>query len=583
MRSKKYLILGVTIFLGLSSVAIFLIMNQNLAIEDSEASNSADLEEAVAAWPASSDLVTLAAVGTNQQTCSDLSGPAVLVSSDLPTFLKKGEAFTGTLKILNCSKATWKKYNGSRGHNFGPVNPQENNTFGPTRYALPNDVAPGSSVDLQVTGTAPSTNGSYVFQLGLVKESVKWITPYLSPHIFIVGDYKTCDAARALVNTTQDAKQTIQTCIDAAPVGTAVVLPAGIYTVSGQVRVKNTISLVSEKSVSTRTAFTCDTEPYTNCAVIKAGATYRGAGTTEPEIAVLRVASENGGNVNNFTMVNVVIDGNITERLAASTGKCLAGVSRDFNISANSYGFKMFRSASVNAVCGTGLSLFGGTSTEGGGSVIAFNLFAKNGTHHQDDGNHGPWADGASIVGRNMYVFNNTFYNNTDVDLIFWYSKGSHIHYNRLNHDDQDYYSYATLMLTSNVNDPIGTDHSGTVISFNKIKCGRACGFGIVVGGKNWSPDATKSLGGTVKNNTIQGTYQAISVAGAGTAEAPVIISGNKFVNTRYIKNSCGETTTDLVFNPGSVVSHDLTSKVNSKGWNCTLPSCNFDQNFCAK
>ncbi len=582
MKSRKLITLILIFFLGLSIIGAVIMVSQNLSLEDSEASNSADLEEAVGSWPESADLATLAAVGTNQQVCSDLSGPAVLVSHDLPTFLQRGETFTGTIKILNCSKATWKKYNGTRGHNFGPVNPQENNTFGPTRYILPNDVAPGASVDLPVYGTAPSTNGSYTFQLGLVKELVKWITPYLSPHLFIVGDRTVCEAARPLANTAQDAKVTIQRCLDSAPVNTAVVLPAGTYLLSGQLTVKNTISLVSEAAITARQQFNCDVAPYTNCVVLKASSSYVGSGTREPEIAVLRVASAAGGNVNNFAMLNVVIDGNISERLAvAPLEKCVAGVSRDFNISANSYNFKMFRSASVNAICGTGLSLFGGTSTEGGGSVIAYSLFAFNGTHKQRDGNHGPWADGASIVGRNMYVFNNTFYNNTDVDLIFWYSKGSHIHYNRINHDNKDYHSYAAFMLTSNPNDTLGADHTGTVFSFNKIKCGRACGFGVVVGGKSWSVEAMQVVGGTIKNNIIQGTFQAINVAGAGTKASPVLISNNKIVNTRYVQNTCGQTTTDLVFDPGSVVKHDVKSSVNNKGWNCALPSCNFDTKFC--
>ena len=45
------------------------------------------------------------------------------------------------------------------------------------RFALPNDVAPGASVTIQVTMTAPSAPGSYVLRHRMVKESVNWFVP----------------------------------------------------------------------------------------------------------------------------------------------------------------------------------------------------------------------------------------------------------------------------------------------------------------------------------------------------------------------------------------------------------------------
>ncbi len=42
------------------------------------------------------------------------------------------------------------------------------------RFALPNDVAPGASVALTVTVTAPSTGGSYVLRHRMLKEGIAW-------------------------------------------------------------------------------------------------------------------------------------------------------------------------------------------------------------------------------------------------------------------------------------------------------------------------------------------------------------------------------------------------------------------------
>ena len=47
----------------------------------------------------------------------------------------------------------------------------------PKRFALPNDVAPGASVTIQVTMTAPSAPGTYVLRHRMVKEFVNWFLP----------------------------------------------------------------------------------------------------------------------------------------------------------------------------------------------------------------------------------------------------------------------------------------------------------------------------------------------------------------------------------------------------------------------
>jgi DNA gyrase inhibitor GyrI len=53
------------------------------------------------------------------------------------------------------------------------------------RFVLPNDLAPGQSVTLNVAVTAPSTSGNYVLEYEMVQENVAWFAQYLDSNVSV--------------------------------------------------------------------------------------------------------------------------------------------------------------------------------------------------------------------------------------------------------------------------------------------------------------------------------------------------------------------------------------------------------------
>ncbi len=93
-----------------------------------------------------------------------------------------GQSQTFVLTLTNTGSQTWNAAGTNPvriGWYFGSTTSSDAaNTWTtqPSRVNLPSDVAPGASVNVSVTVTVPTSAGSYILRLRLVKENVQWFT-----------------------------------------------------------------------------------------------------------------------------------------------------------------------------------------------------------------------------------------------------------------------------------------------------------------------------------------------------------------------------------------------------------------------
>jgi acetyl esterase/lipase len=101
------------------------------------------------------------------------------VSSDAPSSVKVGQAFTVNVTMLNVGTNKW---TATGNYKLGSQNPQDNKIWGTNRTYMTStaSVATGQSYTFKVTCKAPATAGTYNFQQKMLQEGVQWfdaITP----------------------------------------------------------------------------------------------------------------------------------------------------------------------------------------------------------------------------------------------------------------------------------------------------------------------------------------------------------------------------------------------------------------------
>ena len=94
---------------------------------------------------------------------------ANLISQSVPSIMLPGQPYTVSITMQNVGPTTW---TAGQGYRIGPQ--PDNNAWGITRFAVPNDVAPGATVTLTFNITAPATPGNYRFQWRMLQEGVQW-------------------------------------------------------------------------------------------------------------------------------------------------------------------------------------------------------------------------------------------------------------------------------------------------------------------------------------------------------------------------------------------------------------------------
>lgn len=130
---------------------------------------------------------------------------AASFESTPPTGWALGETKTYSIKVTNTGTATW---------NAGGTNPVRLGVhFGTSsdfphsgwatdeRFWLPNDVAPGASVTLNVVVTAPATAGSYVLRHRMVKENISWFNDIQKTNVTVGAATATATPPALPTNT----------------------------------------------------------------------------------------------------------------------------------------------------------------------------------------------------------------------------------------------------------------------------------------------------------------------------------------------------------------------------------------------
>lgn len=166
----------------------------------------------------------------------------------------------------------------------------------------------------------------------------------------------------------------------------------------------------------------------------------------------------------------IIFDGNREEREVRNKPCTAARNYRNVELS-NGTGLRIRYVESKRAVCGSGMTVGGSREFE-----ITGSWFYDNGRQPEDaDGIHGLWADGLNVFNcTGATIRDNTFWDNTDVDLGVNGGPGCAVYRNRITHFDR--YAFAGLVAGA-------PTRSGGEFSDNEITSAPAClGFGIVVG-----------------------------------------------------------------------------------------------------
>ena len=182
------------------------------------------------------------------------------------------------------------------------------------------------------------------------------------------------------------------------------------------------------------------------------------------------------------------------------------------------------------------------------------------------------WADGLTMLRSNRAVVDHClFVDNTDVDLIVGGAVDGVVTSNTVRHTAQA--SFAGLML-DNFNGTTPGDFRGAQVTANDIGCGASlCDFGIQLGPHPWYPSAN-ILGGVVTGNASHGAKIGINVDGAGTPEAPMVVTGNTFgpgpTSASFL---CGtRATTPFNVSPDSVVDLGQGPRPRARSTSTTAP-----------
>jgi hypothetical protein len=359
---------------------------------------------------------------------------------------------------------------------------------------------------------------------------------------WMVDGVAVCPEAAALRNLPVDSSAALQTCIDRTPVGVALELEAGRYSLAARLRLDRAIALRTRGRAGTAA---CSTSADHGCAELFALPSF-----DQPFGMLLATAS--------VSVEHVVLNGNRQGRggTAAHQGCVTGDNTRGFNAMFQCAGCTLAHSVSIYALCGTGF----GVGSPGSGVTIVGNSFAYNGVHTQKD----LWADGLTVLDASGSTFSgNTFIDNSDIDLIFGGCQGCLIQNNLIVHTgDPAGGAFAALMIQKWPN--TSGNYADVLVSGNVIDCGphRSCGSGLYIGSESWYPETPYgtlvpgATSGLITQNSIVNAMNALYIAAKGLA-----IYGNGFNNAHgvAIPSTCGQnlvSATPIVVSPTAASIH---------------------------
>lgn len=508
----------------------------------------------------------------NAHDCNRNDPPVKLINRYIPGVVSPGAEFTVAYTLANCGGEAWDP---AKNFFIGNVPIEGVDSFGVGRLKFPATVPINTEIQFSFKARMPqNTQGSYIFNMGILQESVKWLRPYITPDLIISGNITKCNELTALKDTEQNSQPALQACIDALPANGILAIDPGVYSLNMPITISKPLTLLTTNTENSKE--TCRISDV-QCAQFRALPTMPRRYTINNPEPMFNIVAPN------VTIKNIIFDGNKANREKAAEACDLSVNRRLFNIRVapglekDQSKFKIFNSASIRAACGS--ALFVG----GSDNFIAYNFVANNGVSAFFPGtNVGRWADGMSLSGANNNVYSNIIGNNTDVNLILWGGKSSNVHFNVLFNTEKEQGAYASLMLNTFGQNEELANFTEAEVTYNTIDCNGHCGFGIMLGEKPWKADAVNIFGGTVAYNIIRGATQGIMVDGAGRNRNPITVGPNRIPDIVGTTNSCGNTTSQLAIAANSRVNlRETAFEPKEFEWRCTLPGCVFDQRYC--
>ena len=328
----------------------------------------------------------------------------------------------------------------------------------------------------------------------------------------------TCPQALAsIVNTGNNASPVILKCVADTPAGGKIELLPGVYTIATQMVVSKSVTLVTKGRAGSAPCGVTDNH---GCAELK------GTDALVVRFGLLILAAPN------IVLDHIVLNGNRQARpssLAMCKNLALPD-SNQFGMTAfwlpdSCPDCKLTGSTSKNAVCGSG-ALIGKQNR----MVVELSAFVANGLHTEERG----WSDGLTVLDcKGCRISDNSFVNNTDVDLIFGGCIDCSITRNTVTHDGSyERGAFAAMMFGAFAFSTPGV-YMGSIVENSSINCGtkNGCGIGLYLGNRAWY-SANRVVNGTFRNIDIMNaqagvviddvTGTAIGAIGAGPSNGNV-------------------------------------------------------------
>lgn len=315
-----------------------------------------------------------------------------------------------------------------------------------------------------------------------------------------------------------NASPALQQCLAALPPGGTLALTPKIYMLSTPLVIRQPVTIMT--AGATAASPPCPTRLDQGCATLslKPMATQLAPKQMPIEIAASRV-----------TFLNLRIVGSGGHDPGVDRSICQNAATRPAGggIRVEGQGFSLMRSAIYGVTCYTAMEVRPGAN----GLTVDNNNIGPNGNHQPGS----IWSDGLTIQDvESATVVNNSFYDNTDVQLIFGGCQKCTIEGNSFRHSGTfQGSSFAELMLQSWPT--TSGNYLGSATRNNSIDCTRKrrCGYGIMIGSNPWYQG--RAFGGEVSYNRVRNAMIGINVdalTGLMTIAANQIsASGGRFVS----------------------------------------------------
>ena len=332
-----------------------------------------------------------------------------------------------------------------------------------------------------------------------------------------IDGYAHCKAFANKANTGLDASVQLQSCLNSLPPGAEIDFPPGVYNLSKAIVFNKSIHIGS-RGVN-KESRRCYSNDVKRCALFKFHFRPNNIQTSTSSYTI---------NAHFVSFDHLIFSGDKfgpNRSVNCSTGS----IYKRAGGSIRAYASHLTINGSVlkDQPCYTALEVIE-TANQ---FVFTNNLVANNGTHTTA----GFWADGVTVHdNKDAVVTNNSFYNNTDVDLIFGGCQNCLVKGNVIRHSSSRAGStFSALMIYAW--ERTSGNYLGSKFEYNVIDCGAAksCGYGLYIGGAAWRP--AKVYGAVVRYNTIKNAMVALAVDGV-TGRTDIF--ANKFGNSGGVFHS---------------------------------------------